>query len=172
LRATLIVLPPVLMAFSNPSLYLPTIMKSVLLGQQGSVVNVRSAGRELLGSTFLAGLFAILFWFGLKICPSLWMFFLWMLLFGIYFAGKLYGIIPSRFQPSFWQDVVVNLLILLGPAVEDSATGKDPYHAFAVRFSLFVAVTLYAWLAIVALERLRARRRSVMPTLAPAPESS
>jgi hypothetical protein len=172
LRATLIVLPPVLMAFSNPSLYLPVIMKSVLLAQQESVVSARSAGRALLGATFLAGLLAILFWFALKIYPSLWMFFLWMLLFGIYFAGKVYGIIPSRFPPSFWQDVVVNLLILLGPAVEDSATGKDPYEAFAVRFSLFVAVTLYAWLAIVALERLRARRRGVTPTLAPAQEVS
>jgi hypothetical protein len=171
LRTTLIVLPPVLMAFSNPSLYLPTIMKSVMLAQQGSAVSARSAGRELLGSTFLAGSFAILFWFGLKICPSLWMFFLWMLLFGIYFAGKLYGIIASRFPPSFWQDVVVTLLILLGPAVEDSATGKDPYQAFAVRFTLFVAVTMYAWLAIVALEWLRARRRGVLPTLAPAPEA-
>ena len=57
LRATLIVLPPVLMAFSNPSLYIQTIMKTVLLAQQGSVVSAQAAGRELLGSTFLAGWF-------------------------------------------------------------------------------------------------------------------
>jgi hypothetical protein len=171
LRATLIVLPPVLMAFSNPSLYLPMIMKSVLLAQQGSVVSVRSAGRELLGSTFLAGCFAILFWFALKIWPSLWMFFLWMLLFGIYYAGKLYGVIASRFAPSFWQNVVVTMLILLGPAVQDSAVGKDVYQAFAVRFSLFVAVTLYAWAAIVVLERLRASRRGGTGRLQPAAEA-
>jgi hypothetical protein len=171
LRATLIVLPPVLMAFSNPSLYLQTIMKSVLLAQQGSVVSVRSAGRELLGSTFLAGCFAILFWFALKIWPSLWMFFLWMLLFGIYYAGKLYGVIASRFAPSFWQNVVVTMLILLGPAVQDSAVGKDVYKAFAVRFSLFIAVTLYAWAAIVALERLRASRRGGTERLQPAAET-
>jgi uncharacterized membrane protein YccC len=171
LRATLIVLPPVVLAFTNPILYMPTIMKSVLLAQQGSVVSARSAGRELLGATFLAGVFAILFWFALQIWPSLWMFFLLMLLFGIYFAAKLYRVIPSRFSPSFWPDVVVNLLILLGPAVEDSATGKDPYQAFAVRFSLFVAVTFYAWIAIIALEWLRAYRRGAEPTLAPAPEA-
>ncbi|MDN5848578.1 MAG: DUF2955 domain-containing protein [Nitrococcus sp.] len=165
LRATLIILPPVLMAFSNPSLYLQTIMKTVLLAQQGSVVSVRAAGRELLGSTFLAGCFAILFWFALKIWPSLWMFFLWMLLFGIYYAGKLYGVIASRFTPSFWQNVVVTMLILLGPAVQDSVAGKDVYKAFAVRFSLFVAVTLYAWITVVALERLRARRHDRMGAL-------
>jgi hypothetical protein len=47
------------------------------------------AGRELLGSTFLGGCFAILLWFGLKIHPNLWMFFLWTFLLGVYFASKL-----------------------------------------------------------------------------------
>jgi hypothetical protein len=163
LRATLIVIPPVLMAFSNPGLYLPIILKAVLVAQQGSTISARTAGGQLLGATFVGGFFAILFWLVLKICPSLWMFFLWMLLFGFYFAAKLYGIIASRYPPPFWLDVVVNLLILLGAAVEDSATGKDPYQAFAVRFSLFVAVTLYAWFSIVALEWLRSRGRSSTP---------
>lgn len=166
LRTTLIVLPPFLLALTNPAMYMAIIMKSVLLGQQGSVVSARTAGRELLGSTFLGGFFAILFWSALKIHPNLWMFFLWMLLFGIYFSSKLYQRIASRFSPSFWQNVVVTMLILLGPAVEDSATGKDVYMAFVMRMSLFIVVTLYAWLAIYALEQLRARhlRRISQPS--------
>ncbi len=158
LRAALIVLPAYLLSLTNPSMYLSIIMKAVALGQQGSVTGAHDAGRELLGSTFLGGCFATLFWFVLKIQPNLWMFFLWMLLFGVYFASKLYGLIGSRFPASFWQNVAVTMLILLGPAVEDSANGKDVYSAFAVRMGLFVAVTLYAWLAIVALEQLRVRR--------------
>ena len=70
---------------------------------------------------------------------------------------------PARWSAAFWPDVVINLLILLGPAVEDSANGKDVYKAFAVRFSLFVAVTLYAWFAMAALEWLRGRRLGVTP---------
>lgn len=166
LRSVLIVLPPLLMALSNPSLYLPTIMKTVLLAQQGSVDSARTVGRQLVGAIFLAGLYAILFWFALKILPSLWMFFLLMLLFGLYFAARIYGITESRYPATFWQDVVVNLLILLGPAVEDSAAGKDPYAAFAVRFTLFVAVTVYAWGAIAALEWLRRRRGAATGWLA------
>ena len=158
LRATLIVLPAYLMALTNPQAYLPIIMKSVSLGQQGSVADARHAGTELLGSTFLAGCFAILFWFALKLSPNLWMFFLWMLLFGVYVSSKLYGVIASRFPASFWHNTAVTVLILLGPAVQDSASGKDVYKAFAVRMGLFVAVTLYAWLAIYALEQLRTRR--------------
>lgn len=162
-RATLIIMPAYLLALTNPSMYLPTIMKSVSLGQQGSVSNAHHAGRELLGSTFLGGAFAIVFWFALKLNPNLWMFFLWMLLFGIYFSSKLYRISASRYPASFWINVWITLLILLGPAVQDSATGKDVYKAFAVRMGLFVAVTLYAWAAVSALEHLRARRLKRAP---------
>lgn len=163
LRSMMIVLPPVLLAFTNPALYMPLIMKAVLLGQQGSVVSARTVGQDLLGSTFLAGVYAILFWFALKLCPNLWMFFLWMLLAAIHLAAKLLGVLRSRRSPWYWQNVAVNLLILLGPAVEDSATGKDVFQAFAVRFGLFVIVTLYAWGAIIALEWLRARNGDAAP---------
>ncbi len=158
LRATLIVLPVYFLTLTNPLMYMPTLMKSVSLGQQGSLMDARSAGRELLGSTFLAGCFAVLFWGLLGLSTSLWMFFWWMLLFGVYFSSKLYRLMPTRYPASFWLNVATTMLILLGPAVEDSDSGKDVYMAFAVRMGLFVAVTLYAWLAVYLLEQLRTRR--------------
>jgi hypothetical protein len=164
LRAALIVLPVYFLTLTNPSMYLPTLMKSVSLGQQGSLVDARSAGRELLGSTFLAGCFAVLFWCLLGLSTNLWMFFWWMLLFGVYFASKLYRLIATRYPASYWLNVATTMLILLGPAVEDSDSGKDVYMAFAVRMGLFVAVTFYAWLAVYLLEYLRTRRiRRVAP---------
>jgi len=158
LRTTLIVLPAVLLALANPSMYLPLVMKSIMLAQQGSVVTARAAGRELLGSTFVAGWFAIAFWLALKLRPDLWMFFGLTLLFGVFLVGKIYQVFQSRYPPTFWQNVGVTLLILIGPAVEDAENGKDVYAAFVVRLSLFFAVTFYAWAAIAGLERLRARR--------------
>lgn len=155
LRVALIVLPPFLVALTNPAMYLKLIMKSVLLGQQGSVVSAASAGRELLGSTFLAGVAAVLFWGLLKLSPTLWMFFLWMLMFTAFFAAKIYGLLASRYSASFWQNVAVTMLILLGSAVQDSANGNDVYSAFSTRMGLFAAVTLYAWLAVFMLDRLR-----------------
>ena len=50
------------------------------------------------------------------------------------------------------------MLILLGPAVEDSAGGKDVYTAFFSRLGLFVLVTFYAWFAVYFLEHWRTRR--------------
>jgi hypothetical protein len=95
----------------------------------------------------------------LGISTNLWMFFWLMLLFGVYMASKIYQLIPTRYPASFWMNVGMTMLILLGPAVEDSNTGKDVYAAFFVRMGLFIAVTLYAWLAVYALEYLRERRR-------------
>jgi hypothetical protein len=173
IRATLIILPAFLIALINPSTYLAVIMKSVSLGQQASSMKARDAGRELLGSTFLAGCFAIVFWFMLDLVTSLWMFACWMLLFSIFFVGKIYRIIASRYPPSYWQNTLVTMLILLGPAVEDSANGKDVYQAFALRMSLFLGVTLYACAAVYFLEMMRYRRilRKTPITLSPQPSA-
>ncbi|TDI59840.1 MAG: DUF2955 domain-containing protein [Alphaproteobacteria bacterium] len=157
LRAAMIVLPSFLLALTNPAAFMPIIMKSIMLGQQGSVIDARHAGRELLGSTFLGCVFAILVWIGLDLVTTLWMYFLWILLFSTYFMAKFYQVIASRFPPSFWLNVAVTMLILLGSAVQDSANGKDVYQAIAVRMTLFIAVTLYAWAAIFTLEHWRAR---------------
>jgi hypothetical protein len=159
-RAALIVYPGFLLALINPTLYMPVVMKSLALGQQTSAIDARSAGRELIGSTLMAGLLSILLWLGLSIYPSLWMFFLWILLAAVYVSAKFYGVSPSRYPPTFWQNVMVTMLILLGPAVADSAVGKDVYAAFAVRISLFILVSIYAWLAVLLLDHLSERRRN------------
>ena len=160
IRATAIIMPVFLLMLTNPTMYAPIVMKSASLGQQASTVAARDAGKELLGSTFLGGCFAMLLWFALGLSTTLWMFFLWMWLFGVYYAAKINQVFSSRYPVSFWTNVVITALILLGSAVQDSDTGKDVYKAFAVRMGLFVAVTCYAWLAIALLEQWRVRRHT------------
>lgn len=158
LRATLVVFPSYLLVLYNPSAYAPIIMKSVALGQQANETAAKHAGRELVGSTCLAALIAMLFWFCLKLAPNLYMYSLWTLLFCLYLVAKFYGVLASSFGPTFWQNVVVTLFILVGPAVEDTVNGKDPYAASAVRIALFIGVTVYAWMMLVLLESLRRRQ--------------
>ncbi|WP_137886243.1 DUF2955 domain-containing protein [Pseudomonas sp. 2FE] len=159
LRAALVVLPAFLLALIDPASYLPIIMKSVSLGQQSCTTKARDAGRELLGSTLLGGLLAILFWCALSLFVQLWMFFLWMLLFGLLVARKLYALSPTRQSPGFWLNTQATLIILLGQSVQDSAAGKDVYSAFAVRMGLFIAVTLYACLMVHLLDQRRRVRQ-------------
>ncbi len=157
IQTTLIVLPVYFLTLTNPLSYMAIIMKGVILGQQSSTLNAKHAARELLGSTFLAGLFAILFWLLLTSVTTLWMYAAGLFLFTLYFVSKLYQIIASRFPPSFWQNVFVTMIILIGPAVEDSATGKDVYKAFAYRMTLFIGLSIYACIAVYFLEWLRNR---------------
>lgn len=155
IRSTLIVFPAYLLLLSNPTMYMPIAMKSVMLSQQASTMDAKSAGHELIGSTLLGGLFAILFWFALGLRVNLWMFFLWMLLFSLFFSCKIYQLIRTRYPASFWLNTAVTMLIILGPAVEDSANGKDVYAAFFSRTALLILISLYAILAVYFLEFLK-----------------
>ena len=163
LRAALVVLPAWLLALIDPAGYMAIILKAVSLGQQSGGATVRTAARELLGSTLCGGLLAMLFWWALGLFVHLWMFFLWMLLFGLLLARKLYAISPTRLSPGFWLNSLVTMIILLGLSVEDSATGKDVYSAFALRMGLFIAISLYAWLMVYLLDRHRQRRHIRQP---------
>jgi hypothetical protein len=58
LRGVVIVLPVVVLALQNPSMYMAAIMKTAALGQQASTLNAKDAGRELLGSTLMGALLA------------------------------------------------------------------------------------------------------------------
>ena len=164
LQTTAIVFPVYLLALTNPTLYLPLIMKSVTLGQQTSETDLQSAGRELLLSTLAGGGLAVAMWGVLKIHPNLWIFFLITLLICIWSCRRLFLMAKTRFSPSFWQNAVVTLFILIGPAVQDTLNGKDPYKAFCVRMSLFVCLSLYAWFAGRLIQRMRQRRTRLAVT--------
>lgn len=153
LQATLVVMPVFVLALTNPAFYLAAIMKTVTLGQQADATNARSAGRELVGSTLMGAWMAALVWFGLSLRPNLWMLMLWIVAAALWAGVRLFRVKPTTFPPSFWVNALVTMLILLGPAIEDAAVGKDVYSASATRVALFVGVALYAWATVWALER-------------------
>lgn len=162
LRGTLVVMPVFVLALTNPSFYLAAIMKTVALGQQAGSTNARSAGRELVGSTLAGGWMAALVWTGLSLWPNLWMFMLWVMAAALWAGARLFGVKATAFPPSFWSNALVTMMILLGPAIEDSANGKDVFEASATRICLFVGVALYAWGTVWALERWRASRSEAL----------
>lgn len=156
LRGTLVVMPVFVLALTNPSFYLAAIMKTVTLGQQAGATNARSAGVELVGSTLMGSWMAALVWIGLSLWPNLWMLMLWIVAAALWAGARLFRVKVTAFSPSFWSNALVTMLILLGPAIEDSANGKDVFKASATRIFLFVGVALYAWGTVWVLERWRA----------------
>jgi hypothetical protein len=164
LQATVVIMPVFVLALTNPALYIAGIMKTVMLGQQASATHARSAGRELVGSTAAGAVMALVVWFGLSLLPTLWMFTLWIMAVAFWTGRRMFRIVPTSFPPSFWLNALMTMLILLGPAIEDAAVGKDPYAASATRVTLFMAISLYGWATVWTLERWRASRsRSFVP---------
>lgn len=159
LRATVIVMPVFVLALTNPSFYLAAIMKTVALSQQAGEVEARFAGSELIGSTLMGALVAAVVWLGLSLHPTLWMLALWMMGAALWAGSGIFRTRSTSFRPSFWSNALITMLILLGPAIEDSASGKSVFEASAVRTVLFVAVALYAWGTVWVLERWRRSRR-------------
>ncbi len=159
LRGTLIVVPVFVLALTNPSFYLAAIMKTVALGQQAGETDARHAGRELVGSTLMGALIALGVWLGLSLWPSLWMLMLWLMAAALWAGSAMFGARATSYRPSFWSNALITSLILLGPAIEDSASGKSVIEGAVVRVTLFVGVAFYAWLTVWALERWRAGRR-------------
>ncbi|MGZ8225616.1 MAG: hypothetical protein ACXWT3_03120 [Methylococcaceae bacterium] len=162
LRGTLVVVPVFVLALTNPSFYLAAIMKTVALGQQAGATNARSAGVELVGSTLMGSWMAAVVWIGLSLWPNLWMLMLWIVASVLWAGARLFGVKTTAFSPSFWSNALVTMLILLGPAIEDSANGKDVFKASAVRVFLFVGVALYVWGMVWVLERWRAARSEAL----------
>ncbi len=158
LRSTLLVLPVWLAALTDPSTWMAALTRLLTLGQQRSFRDVRRAGTELVGSTFAGGLAAVVLWGLLKPFPHLWMLFLLALALGIWGGSRLYGVKDSPLPPSFWSGTLVTAWILLAPATADAAGGRDVYAAFFLRFTVFLMVTLYAWVALTLLEQWRERR--------------
>ncbi|MCC7279558.1 MAG: DUF2955 domain-containing protein [Chromatiaceae bacterium] len=163
LRAVLIVMPVFVLALVNPSLYLAAIMKTVALGQQAGETDARSAGRELVGSTLVGALMALAVWIGLSLWPSLWMLMLWLMAAALWAGSAMFGARATAWRPSFWSNALITALILLGPAIEDSASGKSVLQGSAVRASLFLGVALYASAMVWILERWRAARSPAIP---------
>jgi hypothetical protein len=163
LRATVVVMPVFVLALGNPSLYLAAIMKAVALGQQACSTSARSAGRELVGSTLAGACMAGLLFFVLSLRPTLWILMLCMMAAALWAGARMFRVKASAAPPSFWRNALVTMLILLGPAIEDSAAGKDVFTASAMRVALFVGVALYAWATVWVLERWRASRPVAPP---------
>ena len=162
LRATLIVLPVFALALSDPSFYLAAIMKTVALAQQAGSAKAGSAGRELVGSTLMGAWMALLVWFGLSLWPNLWMLMLWITGAALWSGARLYGLKATSFPPSFWSNALMTMLILLGPAIEDSANGSGVLGASVSRVVLFVGVSLYAWATVWVMEHWRASRSEAL----------
>ena len=110
----------------------------------------------------MGALIGLAVWLGLSLWPSLWMLMLWLMAAALWAGSAMFGARATAFRPSFWSNALITALILLGPAIEDSASGKSVLQGSVVRTGLFVGVALYASAMVWIFERWRAARPPAM----------
>ena len=159
-RSLMIVLPvAVWFLFSSASAaYLPVMIKVASMGQQASNDDTRVAGRSLIVSTLIGGLGAIIGWQVLRIVPTLSVYTLVIALAALVMGPKIFKGKGMHPDAATWSYAFLTMIVILAPAVMDSAGGDAAGAKFLDRMMMFFFTTVYAVLAVYIFDAFRPRR--------------
>jgi hypothetical protein len=145
-RSTMIVLPVVLwFLFSAASAsYVPVMIKVASMGQQATNDGARHAGRSLVMSTIIGGAGAIIGWQVLSIAPTLTVYTLVIALGALLMGPRIFQGRAMHPQAATWSYGFLTMIVILAPAVMDSAGGGPAGIKFWDRIIMFGGTTIYA----------------------------
>jgi len=145
-RSLMIVLPVALwFLFSSASTaYVPVMIKVASMGQQATNDDARHAGHSLVMSTIIGGAGAIIGWQILSITPTLTIYTLIIALAGLLMGPKIFQGRGMQTQGATWSYGFLTMIVILAPAVMDSASGGPAGLKFWERLVMFFGTTLYA----------------------------
>jgi hypothetical protein len=156
-RSLMIVLPVALwFLFSSASAsFMPVMIKVASMGQQASNDATRVAGRSLIMSTVIGGIGAIIGWQVLRITPTLSVYTLVIALAGLFAGPRIFSGKGMQPDGGTWSYAYLTMIVILAPAVMDSAGGDAAGAKFLERIIMFVLTTLYAVVAVYVFDAFR-----------------
>ena len=159
-RSLMIVLPIALwFLFSSASAaYVPVMIKVASMGQQASNDATRLASKSLLMSTIIGGIGAIIAWQVLRIVPSLGVYTLLIALSGLLMGTRIFKGPAMHQNGSTWSYAYLTMIVIIAPAVMDSASGASADVKFWERLVMFGGTTLYAMLAVTVFDAFKPNR--------------
>jgi hypothetical protein len=162
-RSLLIVFPVTFwfMLSSGSYSYVTVMLKVASMGQQATMEDARLAGRSLIMSTIIGGTGAIIGWNLLRIVPSLWMYALIIALGALVMGPRIFQGQAMHPQAGTWSYGYLTMLVILAPAVMDSAGGSSADAAFWSRLLMFVLTTLYGVAAVFVVDAFRPARTTI-----------
>ena len=132
------------------------------MGQQATNEGARLAGRSLIMSTIIGGIGAIIGWNILSIAPILSIYVLLVTLAGLIFGRKIFQGKGLHAEADTWSYAYLTMIVILAPAVMDTASGSSADVAFWSRLLMFALATLYGVAAVYVVDAFRpARTRTV-----------
>jgi hypothetical protein len=156
-RSLLIVFPIALwfMLSSASTAYVPVIIKVASMGQQATNEGARDAGRSLILSTLIGGVGAIIGWNVLRVVPTLSMYTLLIALGALLVGPRIFQGRAMHPQAGTWSYGYLTMIVILAPAVMDSAGGTSADLAFWSRLLMFGLATLYGVIAVYVVDAFR-----------------
>ena len=164
LRSTLIVFPIAFwfMLSGASTSYVPVMIKVASMGQQATNEGARFAGRSLILSTIIGGIGAIIGWNVLSVVPELSVYALLIALGGLVFGPRIFEGKGMHADAGTWSYAYLTMIVILAPAVMDSAGGSSADVAFWSRLLMFALATLYGVAAVYVVDAFQpARGRTV-----------
>jgi hypothetical protein len=165
-RSTLIVLPIALwFLFSAASAaYVPVMIKVASMGQQATNDAARLAGRSLVMSTIIGGIGAIVGWQVLSIAPTLTIYTLVIALGALLMGPRIFQGRTMHPQGATWSYGFLTMIVILAPAVMDSAGGGPAGIKFWDRIIMFGGTTIYALATVYIFDAFTASRKKAAIT--------
>ena len=139
---------------SETAAYAAALIKVATMGQQTGLEGTRAAGRDLLLSTLIGGIAALIIWNVLQIWPSLLIYSLLFLLCGLMLGPRIFSGNDLAPLGSVWSYGLVTMIILVVPGAADTATGDAAGAKFFDRIAMFVIATFYAVAAVYIFDQL------------------
>ncbi len=160
-RSTMIVLPVALFfLFSAASAaYVPVMIKVASMGQQATNDAARLAGRSLVMSTIIGGIGAIIGWQVLSVAPTLTIYTLIIASGALLMGPKIFQGRALHPQGATWSYGFLTMIVILAPAVMDSAAGGPAGMKFWDRIIMFGGTTIYALATVYIFDAFAAPRR-------------
>ncbi|MDH4254156.1 MAG: DUF2955 domain-containing protein [Gammaproteobacteria bacterium] len=159
-RSLAIVLPVALwfLLSSQSAAYAAVMIKVASMGQQATNEATREAAGSLIRSTIIGGIAAVIAWQLLRIYPSLALYTLLVALAALVFGRRTFHGAGLHADGETWSYGFMTMIVILAPAVLDSATGASADVKFVDRLLMFAGATLYAVAAVYVFDAFRPGR--------------
>lgn len=149
-RSTAIVLPVIVffLFYAGSSSYLVVMIKVASMGQQAENDKTRAVGRSLLMSTLIGGIGAVIIWNLMSVMPSLIFLTLLVVLAGLIMGRRIFEGQGMAAGADVWSYAFLTMLVIVMPAVLDSAFGDAAGVKFFDRMMMLGWATLYGVAAV------------------------
>ncbi|MDJ0938683.1 MAG: DUF2955 domain-containing protein [Woeseiaceae bacterium] len=135
--------------------YLPVMLKVASMGQQTTNEGTRQAAHSLIASTLIGGALAIIGWNVLTIAPTLPVYTLFIALAGLFVGPRVFKGLGMQPNGAMWSYAYLTMIVILAPAVMDSASGAPAGAKFWDRLLMFGGTALYALVAVYIVDAFR-----------------